>query len=165
MQLKQKNLLENNKAFYIAYGSNLDIETLKSRCPSVCIKGMSQLNNYKLVYRGIDDYLSYLTLEECEGSVVPIVLYEMNYLDINSLDQFEGYPILYTKNNLEIIVNEEKYNAFIYVMNDNYDYHMPSYHYIRICERGYNFYSFDNDVLNHALIDTKQKIKKRFLTK
>ena len=50
-------------------------------------------------------------------------------------------------------------NAVVYVMNLDYDYHIPSKEYIETCKRGFKCFRFDTNLLDKALIDTKSCIK------
>ena len=67
------------KEYYLAYGSNLNLEEMKFRCPTAKAIGTVMLDNYKLVYKGKTDDFSYLTIEECEGTYVPLGLYEISH--------------------------------------------------------------------------------------
>lgn len=163
MQLKPKDLLEkDNKVFYLAYGSNLNVRQMKNRCPSSEIIGTTYINDYKLVYCGYDDELAYLTLEKFKGSYVPAALYELEKKDIRFLDLYEGYPKLYYRENMPISLDDNKYKAFLYLMRNKYSYHIPSYEYIMCCKEGYEYFDFDKSILNQALIDTEvnKRLKK-----
>ena len=88
------------KKYYLAYGSNLNLEQMAFRCPNARPIGTINLKDYRLVYKGGADEFSYLTIEQCKGSIVPLALYEVSYLDIFSLDNYEVsyilFKILYT---------------------------------------------------------------------
>ena len=42
----------DKKRYYIAYGSNLNLEQMKMRCPTAEVVGVSELKGYKLVFKG-----------------------------------------------------------------------------------------------------------------
>ena len=52
--------------YYIAYGSNLNVEQMKRRCPSARIVGTSEIQNYELLFKGSKTGY-YLTIEPKEG--------------------------------------------------------------------------------------------------
>ena len=85
------------KKYYLAYGSNLNLEQMALRCPDAIPIGTINLKDYRLIYKGITDGHAYLTIEKCEGYTVPLVVYKVSYLDILSLDSYEGYPTFYSK--------------------------------------------------------------------
>lgn len=51
------------KAYYIAYGSNMSVEDMKTRAPDARIVGTSMLNGWRLSLR------KHATVEPCEGAV------------------------------------------------------------------------------------------------
>ena len=46
------------KKYYLAYGSNLNLEHMAQRCPSAKPIGVTTLENYRLVYKGSADDFS-----------------------------------------------------------------------------------------------------------
>lgn len=56
---------------YFAYGSNLNLEDMKTRCPSEVVMEKGILKDYCLVYRGKEN-ASYLNVEKKKGENVPI---------------------------------------------------------------------------------------------
>ena len=62
--------------YYLAYGSNLNIFQMLSRCPGARLVGVTNLNGYSLVFKGSKTG-SYLTIQEEEGGKVTASLKEM----------------------------------------------------------------------------------------
>ena len=127
------------KKYYLAYGSNLNLYQMSYRCKSANPIGNVIIKDYRLVYKGSADQYSYLTLEQSKNSIVPLGLYEVSYSDILSLDLYEGYPKFYSKYYIPIKINGKVKKAIIYIMNKNFDYHLPSQKYIDICTKGYKY--------------------------
>jgi len=148
------------KKYYLAYGSNLNLENMMNRCPSAKIIGTIMLNDYRLVYKGKNDNYSYLTIERCDGYSIPMAVYEITLTDLLSLDDYEGYPWLYSKSYVPLNIEGKKRKALIYIMNLDFDYHLPSQEYIDICMEGYEDFEFDKNILEQALLDTKRNISK-----
>ena len=149
------------KEYYLAYGSNLNLKEMQFRCPTAKAIGTVSLNNYRLVYKGKIDDFSYLTIEECEGSYVPLGLYEISHSDIFSLDRYEGYPSLYSKRYVPVKISDKEEQALIYVMKPRFDYHLPSDEYVEICLEGYKNFGFNQEVLKQALMDTVSNLPKQ----
>ena len=97
------------------------------------------LKDYRLVYKGRADDYAYLTIEKCDGSVVPLGVFEISYFDIIPLEAYEGYPIFYKKIYLPLQIGEKK--------------------------EGYNDFGFDKQNLENALIDTKNNMSKSLIKK
>lgn len=146
------------KKLYLAYGSNLNLEQMKKRCSYAIPIGVTTLNNYCLVYKGLSKGSAYLTIEEKEGSFVPVGIYEISFLDEISLNKYEGYPRFYHKKYLPITINNNMNQAMIYIMNSKYDYNLPSNDYVNICMKGYDDFNFDKDILQEAMSFTKSKL-------
>ena len=148
------------KKYYLAYGSNLNLNQMKYRCPTAKVIGTIKLNDYRLVYKGGEDNYAYLTIEPGKESYVPLGLFEIKSRDIISLDLYEGYPNLYSKKYISIKINNKIYKALIYVMNDGFDYHLPSVQYIKTCMDGYKDFGFDINILEKAYKDTIENLNK-----
>lgn len=152
------------KKYYLAYGSNLNLAQMKNRCKNSKPIGTINLKDYRLIYKGGEKDYSYLTIERCEGCSVPLGLYEVSYFDIFSLDNYEEYPFFYSKHYISIKIGDKIKKALIYIMNEKFDYHIPSEEYIQTCMIGYDDFGFDKSILDKALIDTIEsmpKVKKK----
>lgn len=148
------------KKYYLAYGSNLNLTQMSKRCPSAVPVGRLILKDYRLAYKGEADDYAYLTIEKCEGAFVPLGIFELSFFDILSLDAYEGYPMFYSKHYLPIKIGDKIKKALIYVMNKNFDYHLPSLNYINICLEGYRNFGFDRTILDVALKDCMDNLPK-----
>lgn len=142
------------KKYYLAYGSNLNLLQMEYRCFNAKPIGTINLEGYRLMYKGRKDGFAYLTIEKCEGYNVPLGAFEVSFIDILRLDNYEGYPTFYSKNYIPINVGNKTKNALIYVMNENSEYHLPSKRYVETCINGYNDFGFDISILDKALMDT-----------
>lgn len=149
-----------NKKYYLAYGSNLNLNQVKERCINIKPIGSIVLKDYRLVYKGSADNFAYLTLEKSNGDSVPLGLFELSSTDIYFLDIYEGYPTLYSKHYIPIEIENKKIKALIYIMNKGFDYHIPSSDYIETCIQGYDDFGFDKSILEQALIDTTSNLSK-----
>lgn len=152
------------KKYYIAYGSNLNKKHFFNLALGSSFVSTTILKNKRLVFKGRGPNYSYLTIEENVGSEVPVVVYEISDLDEVKLDYYEGYPNLYEKKKIPILINGQEIEALIYIMvnNERFTYNKPSDNYLITCLRGYSDYSFDTDILFKALDDTNSLNNKKF---
>ena len=134
--------MKPKKIIYGAYGSNMNLEQMSKRCPRAKVIGNTVLENYKLTFRG--RYKGVANIEPCEGYSVPIVLWEITERCEKALDTYEGFPNLYTKKMVEVLVEDQKQEIMVYQMTEQY-LDMPSpptQYYFAVIARGY----YDNDI-------------------
>lgn len=148
---------------YIAYGSNLNLEQMKRRCPTAAAVGRSVLEGWRLVFRG-GAHGAVATIEREAGSSVPIGLWSLGSGDEAALDIYEGWPRLYRKEMLEVEHQGRKMHAMVYIMNDDdrHPYGLPSFTYYDTIREGYRMFGFDRNILDLAV---KQSGKRKGGTK
>lgn len=124
--------------FYVAYGSNMNLEQMKHRCPKAKIVGTGILEDYKLTFRG--RYKGVANIEPCKGRKVPIVLWKITEECESALDIYEGYPNLYIKKEVEVTVEDKPIKAMVYVMAKQYKdlASPPTEYYFNVIARGYS---------------------------
>ena len=149
--------------YYLAYGSNLNVEQMKYRCPKAIPVGRFELKDYELLFKGSKSG-SYLTVEKHEGKVVPIGVWKVDDSDELSLDRYEGYPSFYYKKELEIEFTSFRglkvhSKAFIYIMHEERKIGIPSKAYVQTCLEGYRNFGFDIKHLEDALRISFKEVK------
>ncbi|MBR3431113.1 MAG: gamma-glutamylcyclotransferase [Clostridia bacterium] len=152
--------------YYLAYGSNLNVEQMKYRCPDAVPAGTCMLNNWELVFRrGV------LTIEPKPGSFVPVGIWKICEADEKSLDRYEGFPRLYYKQPFPILLTgykdmddfkagkkaatEKVGEAMAYIMTDGFPIEEPSFAYMRTVQQGYKDFGFDTAPLMKAYRNAK----------
>ena len=150
------------KKYYLAYGSNLNLRQMKSRCPYAKLVGKSLINNYRLVFKGKKGN-AYLTIEPSEQSIVPIGIYEITNYDEYQLDRYEGFPTFYLKETIEVYLNGTPIQGIVYIMNPIYSYNLPRMEYIDICKEGYKNFGYNVKILSQALETTINSIDKKLI--
>ena len=84
--------------YYLTYESNLNYVNMILKFPTAKRTGFINLKGYRLVYKGVSDNFSYLTLEPSKGDYVPMGVYQLKDSDILNLDMYEGpYKAIATK--------------------------------------------------------------------
>ena len=140
------------KRYYIAYGSNLNVQQMQMRCPYAAVLGTAELDGWELLFKGSKTG-SYLTIEKCEGGKVPVVIWAVTETDEAALDRYEGFPAFYYKKELRVQYRGIKtgsrrtVDAFVYIMHEDRPIGVPSRFYMRTCLEGYDAFSFDRNVL------------------
>ena len=139
--------------FYIAYGSNLNLEQMAKRCPTAEVVKATYLQNYRLMFRGKGTAVA--TIEKRRGNKVPVLIWRLQPNDEHNLDIYEGYPHLYRKEMLKVTVDGRWVRAMVYIMNGAlHPYDTPSRSYFDIIRQGYEDAGFDAKILRHAVLDS-----------
>ena len=124
---------------YFGYGSNLDMFSMKRRCPDSIPVCAAVLPDYRLTFSGV------LTIEpDCPGESVYGAIYEVSHTDEGELDIYEGYPHLYIKRFTHVTVAGVRREVFYYVMpKGSYSVAPPGAGYYEVCEQGYLDWGLD----------------------
>ena len=150
------------KRYYLAYGSNLNIDQMKYRCPSARIIGTAEIRGYRLLFKGSKTG-SYLTIEPAESRTVSVGVWEVSAKDELALDRYEGYPIFYYKKELRLTVEgirthkKRSRPCFVYIMHEDRPLGIPSDYYMRVCLEGYNDFTFDRSELLRAYHESEDE--------
>lgn len=140
--------------YYIAYGSNLNIRQMKSRCPHARVVGTAEIKDYRLLFKGSQSG-AYLTVEKEKGHSVPVGIWEVDEMDERNLDRYEGFPAFYYKENMRLPVkddagNTEEKDCFLYIMHEERVLGLPSDYYVAVCATGYEDFGFNTSPLFEA---------------
>lgn len=125
---------------YFAYGANLNIPNMRSRCPHAVPIQPLHLDGYRLAFSGPATILT-----DSEGRV-PGALWAISDQDEIALDQFEGYPTLYRKETIK----QDGLEFMVYVMNADTPWE-PSRPYLEIIEEGYDHWGLVREDLDLAV--------------
>ena len=145
--------MNSTNTIYAAYGSNMNLEQMKHRCPYARVLGRAELRDYRLLFRG-DNHGAVATVEPRKGGSVPILLWDITPRDEEALDRYEGWPYLYRKETVKVKVGKRKISVMIYIMNDGRPLGMPSRGYLGTIAEGYGTAGFDKAVLEKAVEDS-----------
>lgn len=143
---------------YIAYGSNLNLEQMRRRCPTAEVVGKTVLHNWRLWFRG-NSHSAVATIERETGYTVPALVWRIHPQDELALDRYEGWPYLYRKETLRVTVNGKRVYAMVYIMNQaGRPYGMPSMGYLSTINAGYQQAGFDHNILIDAVNRSKEEM-------
>ena len=66
--------MSSKERLYIAYGSNLNLDQMKHRCPTAEVVGAAKLKNWRLRFRG-ENHSAVATIEREKGFKVPVLVW------------------------------------------------------------------------------------------
>ena len=151
-----------DKRYYLAYGSNLNVEQMRYRCPTARIIGTAVIEDYRLLFKGSQTG-SYLTIEPTEGASVPVGVWSVTEDDEHRLDRYEGYPSFYYKKELPVTITgirtgkQRTRQCFVYIMHEDRPLGLPSNAYLETCCEGYMGFGFDRQKLIDACKDSAKE--------
>ena len=133
---------------YFAYGSNLDVDQMTLRCAAPRVVGRATLPGYRLAFAGMNilwEEMGVATVLPAPGGHVDGVLYALTEADLRRLDEWEGYPIAYDRQLVEVRDEEGRARqAFIYArLSGVLRANPPGARYLRILRREYQRLGFD----------------------
>ena len=143
------------KHYCIAYGSNLNVGQMETRCPTARPLGTAVLKDRRLSFKGSKTG-AYLTIDHCPGAETPVAVWEVSDSDILRLDRYEGYPGFYDREEVWITYRglrthrQRTVKAFVYVMTGDRTVGIPSNGYMRTCLEGYDAFGFSRRYLFEA---------------
>lgn len=140
---------------YVAYGSNLNMEQMKGRCPGSVFLGTGVIENYELQFKG-SLHGAHATIAPKEGSAVPVGLWMIGRVDEMNLNHYEGYRpkgyCYYDKEQIPVkMANGKTVTGMVYIMDRMKDFGIPSPSYYYTVRQGYLDCKLDLDVLESAL--------------
>lgn len=154
------------RKYYLAYGSNLNVNQMAYRCPNASPVGTGAIPGYELLFKGSKTG-AYLTIEKAADSFVPVAVWAVTPEDEAALDRYEGCPNFYYKKEIAIIMREtvggklRAVKAFVYIMHEDRAPALPRGEYVNICARGYQAFHFNPEALRRAIARTKELINER----
>lgn len=144
------------RKLYAAYGSNLNLGQMERRCPTARVLGTSELRDHELLFRGAR-WGSVATVEPCEGGSVPVLVWEIGPEDEKALDFYEGFPFLYGKKTVELLLKGKKVSAMVYVMTPGRLLGQPGGNYYAAILEGYRSAGFDPAILERAVVNSMEE--------
>lgn len=140
---------------YVAYGSNLNKQQMKGRCPDAKFVGTGVIENYELQFKG-SLYGAHATIAPKEGASVPVGLWTIQSRDENRLDMYEGYRKTgyryYDKEQVRVnMTNGGSVIGMVYIMDQKMDFGQPTPGYYDTVREGYANCGLDETVLEQAL--------------
>ena len=131
---------------YFAYGSNTNIEQMIRRCPSAEPIAAARARGWRLAFRGVADIVP------AKGQVAHGVLWELDAAAERSLDRFEGFPHLYVKVRIPVMLADGTVvQAMAYVMRVKTPESPPNEGYLHTIAEGFDFWELPITALVRAV--------------
>lgn len=140
----------SKKQLYIAYGSNINLEQMKYRCPHSRVVGTSEIKGYELEFRSV------ATIVPKENASVPVLIWELDDRDLPILNRYEGWPRLYRQEKMPFEMDGKSYEGMAYLMNRG-TISPPSPQYYNTILQGYRENGLDESYLKTALENSLQQ--------
>jgi AIG2-like family len=122
-------------ALYAAYGSNLDPDQMRERCPHSPVESVGWLKGWRLTFGGEDVGWdgALVTVVQDPQTATYVMLYDVSPLDEKVLDEWEGAGVsragIYDKLRVRVSTLDGDMLAWTYVLVA-YEGGLPSCHYL-----------------------------------
>ena len=126
---------------YFAYGMNTNQDEMTYRCPDAQSLGHARLIDHAFRFAYHADVVP------CAGSYVDGVLWSITDQDLASLDQLEGYPIYYGRQQVRVSQGSRIVLAVCYSMQPGQPDTLPSTSYMDMVLEGYAQHRVPTDQL------------------
>lgn len=153
---------------YVAYGSNLNMEQMRRRCPTATFVGTGVIEDYELQFKG-SLRGAHTTIAPKEGASVPVGVWKIQKWDEDNLDMYEGYHkegyCYYDKERIPVQMDDgSSLTGMVYIMDQQKGFGYPCASYYYTVAQGYLDCGLDTSVLEQALLDSGQKAQQRMET-
>ncbi len=131
---------------YFAYGSNLNKQQMRQRCPGAKPKYQAILPNYRLIFTGWSREWKGGTasIKPIRGEKVIGAIYEISETDLRRLDRYEDYPATYDRINVLVLKDDgSAVKAITYIKRRQSDETKPSTEYLALIRQGYKDWSIE----------------------
>ena len=133
---------------YFAYGSNMDSEQMKDRCPrNHKLLGVAELEGWEFFINSLG--VASIAIDQESESEVYGLLYEISEKCLACLDMHEGYPNAYGRDKEKIVFNNKEVEAWVYFEKRSIKTGTPRPNYLeRIIQAAIKF-DFHKDYVKH----------------
>lgn len=147
--------------YYFAYGSNMNHKHMMRMCGDGKLRflGKAYLEGYCFVYSRCFERsdITYANIVESENGVVWGGLYEIGEGCLERLDYYEGYPTLYDRKKVKVVLvdengSEREYMAWVYYLVNPQGEGIPLEEYERMIIQGAKDCGLPEDYINKNLI-------------
>lgn len=132
-------------SLYFAYGSNMDQDQMKERCPSAVLIGTATLADYHLVFTIFSPkrQCGCADIVQSSDDTVYGLLYRLTDADMEAMDTFEGVPLHhYRRITVRVGGPSGEVDAYSYdVIDKQKDLH-PSVHYLGLLQSAATRFAF-----------------------
>ena len=148
----------NPSRYYLAYGSNLDMERMGKRCPYAVVVGTTEIMGYRLLFKKSKTSSSSSNLAVPPPKSSWKVVWKLSEYDELLLDRYEGCPRYYYKKQFQLPVWNLNGNrmkkakpCIAYVMHEDRRLGCPDAEYFELLRGGYSDWEFPLDTLKRGL--------------
>jgi gamma-glutamylaminecyclotransferase len=137
-----------------AFGSNIHTGQLFERCPGARILGAARVEGYELGFAGysVKRRGGVATLRPNSEAYAPGILFDVDALDLATLDRFEGHPRRYERRRHPITKSDgAEMFAWVYFLAHEEPRARPSPEYVATIRAGYQEFGLDPEVLERAV--------------
>lgn len=148
----------DEKLYYFAYGSNLLIEQMVSRCSQSLPFMQGILRDHKLVYKANPSGRGVADVIPSKGNKVYGAVYEVTREDLKKLDKYEGRPTVYDRHTIKVETRKGMIKCIVYLMQPQYKYKLPEVDYFKKIFNGYGDWALPQKHLTEGYAAFKKEL-------
>ena len=139
--------------YYFAYGSNLNFQQMKKRCPGSRLISRAEKNNHKLCFpiisskRGNSGVAS---IKRSEGNTVEGFVYQITSEDLEKLDKYEALGKRYLRKKI-FVTKPGKIKRLVWTyiaISDHMKNYPPSGEYLDLILTGAKYHKLSKNYIN-----------------
>lgn len=130
---------------YFSYGMNTNLAQMARRCPTAVSLGAAVLPGFRFEFKQFATVVPDVNIDS-HG-----VLWDIQPSDEASLDVLEGYPVYYTKQMVDVIIDGQRQTAMTYLMYPDEKLSYPSQSYVDMVSEGYTSHGISLEQLYDAV--------------
>ena len=135
---------------YAAYGTEVNQDFMHKLCRYAKLFGIGKIDGYRLVFEHSANIIS--DRNQDKSLDVPVLVWDVSEDDIERLDRYYDYPMLYESQAVNVNIDGHYISAYTYVLNkDTIDLECPYSVYEDIMREGYIENGFDIEYLKDAV--------------
>ena len=142
---------------YFAYGSNMSVTRMIKRGVTPLSITPGILDNYVLKFnkKSSKGDWSFANIEESEGDSVEGIIFGLSEVDIKKLDKFEGAPVHYRREKINVISFDNKIECITYIAQNDYIVEglKPTDNYMKFLMEGSLLLSTDYQMMLASIIN------------
>lgn len=145
---------------YFAYGSNLDLDQMRWRCPGSALVGRGKLDGLRLAFAGHSKSWggAVATVVPERGAACDGLVFACTPSDVQRLDACEGFPYVYDRRRLTVRLDDgSTARAWVYFLPLSRKRGAPSDDYLSQIWSAYKRQGFDLDALIDVTVNDDER--------
>ena len=144
---------------YFAYGSNLDVAQMETRCDDPQLLGIAFLPHHRFVFAGTSpnrENMGVGSMRTAPNQQLAGVIWSISDADLKALDAREGFPTRYERERMAVVdLKGQSHEAYVYFKKEDVPLNPPCQAYLLQVLQAYEYHGFDPEIVHRANVEAK----------